>query len=733
MTKRKAALTPHAHCSDSLIIHQEAVTQSSRCHKQHRQRSRGDPRVGGARRRGRIPSGRFQPTMDASMGDLALCDAEMRALTPDTEPEGNAGDEVEQLWNSLHEAVHDEKVQPKMQFLIMDSAFSMVALQGEDSGIAWETTPSRCATPVSPIPPRTSCAPAGRILLVMDEELMSKRRKTRAGGHKDEPPAESCDDISGRPELVGAAQLNIQKQKNREDKEQSLFSLVSEGSEILNIVVPHKLLTVDEEESKCMVDNLSYLEESSPKADRAEEESSHRVMELSGFSQASTGSCSAAREHPTPLLGSGDPPGAPGMESAKNEDYFEAYTLIDDQAPGSPAVIAHRHREPEAAARKQDAETPVEAGDTGEDSPEGLSSELLDEFFYSGTNNYPMKSHLEATKVSQPPSKLNGSPLFGNEEDILTPVFLPEGPQKTIDPILLEEPKAMAFLYDDLYEEATGSWEKEDDAVSMTSEKSFHSRHSDREARGYMEKYVLIDETPAVDGQPTTEEEVLLSQDLDDVEDGPSKSPNSSEEITDFFRSSATSSPCDMFLVSQEEDESPSITNTRDNISGVEDTAIPQNPLDEFSWESDWEGMDDYDVSTDLEMWKPDPEAPSPSPSPSPSPPPRRKATSSLEKACLSLAPLTPAEDSEDASLKEQRKEEKEAASPAETGDEEDGDQEVHVPSCVSVEEPAEEKDTGKAFDSEVALAQLDASESETFHPKKEEVHHLTRAQCVIL
>lgn len=48
----------------------------------------------------------------------------------------------------------------------------------------------------------------------------------------------------------------------KEEKKQSLFRLVSEGSEILNIMVPPRLVSIDEEESQVMVDNLSYLEES---------------------------------------------------------------------------------------------------------------------------------------------------------------------------------------------------------------------------------------------------------------------------------------------------------------------------------------------------------------------------------------------------------------------------------------------------------------------------------------
>lgn len=44
-------------------------------------------------------------------------------------------------------------------------------------------------------------------------------------------------------------------------KDQQLFSLISEGYEILNIRVPSKLPTVDEEESTELQDNLSYLDQ----------------------------------------------------------------------------------------------------------------------------------------------------------------------------------------------------------------------------------------------------------------------------------------------------------------------------------------------------------------------------------------------------------------------------------------------------------------------------------------
>ncbi|XP_070707258.1 cardiomyopathy-associated protein 5 [Pempheris klunzingeri] len=686
--------------------------------------------------------------MDALTEDLARSDVdtEMTVLTPEdiTEQNLEASDEVEHLRNSLREAVHDENVRPKMQCLMMDSSFSMVTMQGEDSGIAWETTPSRCTTPwaseagtptvdlSSPVaiqPATPGSVPAGKIIFFMDEELMVRRKKPKGPKSKagKQVLVESSEDISGRPELVEVSQPNMRSEGEGDeeevtdplvDREQQLFSLVSEGSEILNIVVPPKMATVDEEESKEMVDNLSYLEESLvPKA--SEETHDYEMVNSTAGSDAARGE--QVKPAPSNVM---DPPGAPvarppGSGAAGHVDYFEAFTLIDAQAPGGPgtAVTAQGQVEEEAevATESQDIEKPAQSKDTttivdndksDTISLEEITSELLDEVFYGSTDNYLMKDlDSEAGGAegvpSRLPSKPSGSTLFGSQEDILTPIFLPEGPPKIIDPILLEEPKAMAFLYTDLYEEAVGCRKKEEDTESMTSEKSFHSRHSDREARGYLEKYVLIDETPAVDVEQTDEEKCpvegprILSQDLNDLGDLLSKPekvemPNSEEEITDFFRSSANSSPCDIepFPRSLEEDETqPSTETKKKNVCiKVEKVAeIPVDPLSisdfEFpSEEPDWgilddhpAALDDKDVSVpaEQELWKHDWEVQKPIA------PPRKKATTS-PKASLDLTPLTPVDltvqETEEAGGKEQREEEKETASPAETADEGDGD-----------------------------------------------------------
>ncbi|TKS84920.1 Cardiomyopathy-associated protein 5 [Collichthys lucidus] len=693
--------------------------------------------------------------MDALSEALArvYADAEMTALTTEdvTEQNRDASDEVEHLRNSLREAVHDDNVRPKMQCLMMDSSFSMVTMQGEDSGIEWETTPSRCSTPwaseagnpamdfSSPVavrPATPGSVPAGKIIFVMDEALITRRKKNKVSkaDRQREALVQSSENVSGRPELVEVSQPNVKTEEvdevepnnPHEDKEQ--FRLVSEGSEILNIIVPPKFSTVDEEESKEMVDNLSYLEDSLvPKASK-ESHDYELVISTTG-----SGAARGDQVNPPPLNVM-DPPGAPvprppGRGAAGNVDYFEPFTLIDAQAPGSPAVAAQGQveQEVEVTTESQEAKKPAEDNATTTTtttsvdndksdtiSLEEITCELLDEVFYGGTDDY-LKSLDRGDQVAggaptRLPSKPSGSSLFGSHEDILTPIFLPEGPPKIIDPILLEEPKAMAFLYTDLYEEAIGCRQKEEDTESITSEKSFHSRHSDREARGYLEKYVLIDETPAVEVEPTEEgrcpEESprVLSEDLYDIADmlsNPEKGevPNSEEEVTDFLRSSGNSSPCDIepFVRTFEEDEPQPTAKSKDktnkNVSIKEEkpAEIPEDPLSLSSLEfpPDWGITDDHPTTLDekhqrldRDLWKQDSEEQKPVP------PPRKKATSS-PKSCLDLTPLTPVDvdtqETEEAGVKEQREEEKEKASPAETADEGDGNGEETMQASSNV------------------------------------------------
>lgn len=618
---------------------------------------------------------------------------------------------------SLREVVRDDSIRPKMRCLMMDSSFSMVTVQGEDSGIAWETTPSRCGTPwaadgggpaADPGPrallrsPTPAAASAGKIIFVMDEEMMSRRKRSkeieqkRRQDRQREGAAQSSGEFSERPELVEVSLPNVKSEEDEDDVPNDppadrLFSLVSEGSEILNIIVPTKLATVDEEESREMVDNLSYLDESPlPKA-------SEDTQELQQVAPA------GPRPDPVRVM---DPPGAPVARPPRRRasgpvDYFEAYSLIDAQAPGGPAVIAPEEEpNPEVAAVTRGSQTTprpttgITADPDKSDtvSLEEFTSELLDEVFYGGTEEKPEGGPVVKEAPSKGPSKPSGSILFGGEEDVLTPIFLPDGPPKIIDPILLEEPKAMAFLYTDLYEEAMGCRTKDEDAESVGSEKSFHSRYSDREARGYLEKYVLIDETPVVEmeaadkGRHPEEGPRVLSQDLYDysnLQTKPEKEilPDLEEEVTDFFRSSASSSPCDLlpFDRSLKAEEAETTAETKEKTQKVvslqakPDVEDPVDAPDAANFECpyeelDWGIADDHlavlDVRPDprhQEVWRD---------SCAPVAPPRKKASS--PKTRLDLSPLTPVDvqEKEEASGKEQGNGEKETepAPQAKTG-----------------------------------------------------------------
>ncbi|CAL8320270.1 unnamed protein product [Lota lota] len=672
------------------------------------------------------------------------------------DPEGS---EVEDLQNSLRQAVHDETVRPKMQCLMMDPSFSMVTMQGEDSGIEWETSASRCPTPwasevgSTPLelyaapsvrPATPGALPAGRIIIVMDEENISRRKRSKDRApsaasikRQQQEALEEHDDVVGRPELVGFSLPNVkadqEQQKEVEnttgDHEQQVFCLVAEGSEILNIVVPPMLASVDEEESTAMEDNLSYLEESLVIKSSG---TTNDYIEFNDDEPILTEAVARLNANETRAVASNpygsnvmDPPGAPVMrpqarEATSNVDYFEKFTLIDAQAPGSPAIIKEgkenqQAEEQEEAKESQDNEEPnltqsnravnVDEGevDVGE---EDMACALLDDVFYGGTDDVMIQevSDIEECRSPRSPLKQSGSALFGSQEEILTPIFLPEGPAKIIDQILFEEPKAMAFLYTDLYEEAIGSRVQEEDTQSLASEKSFHSRHSDREARGYLEKYVLKDETPvmATTKRENVEEEPggirLLSQELYDLGDLPANPDiNDEDEITDFFRSSGNSSPCDMnpFNESaQEEDEAQAkirarlevIKSTQQmfpsgkprekdcNENRTEQTKSSES-CDFVSEDTDWSSMPEDVLDSSL------PDEPGTEfidVMPKPVVPPRRKVATA-PKATLDLTPLRPVEgpdEGDEAGVKEQRLEDKETASPVETADEGDGERE---------------------------------------------------------
>ncbi|XP_067464733.1 cardiomyopathy-associated protein 5 [Thunnus thynnus] len=469
-------------------------------------------------------------------------------------------DEVEELHNSLREVVQDQSVKPKLQCLMVDPSFSMVTVQSEDSGIVWETASSRCSTPwasetssLSEACSMEGSGAAGKITIVFDEDKIIRRR-TRSGGRSSRlgdrlsrPGSSRSASALGveRPEMAEVSLPNVKQEKTEtesdleeiKNKDQQLFSLISEGYEILNIRVPSKLPTVDEEESTEMQDNLSYLDQT-PKIKsrnhqtwtKSQDDVLPEDMEILDHQEPSKQDSSQSitdtelRNTPTPKE---------HQQSTSDIDYFEKFTLLDEVVPGEQAPelqeeVEHPAVKPQAEEQKPATETATDSQSASEDSfvfvtDVEIVGEHLDEVFYGGgapANELHQREDDEAKdetgmrtrRESQRQLKENGSVLFGSEESVLTPIYISPGPPKIIDPILLEEPTAMSFMYSDLYKDAVGERRRSDEEYSepesVTSEKSFKRSLSDsEEADGYLEKFTLKDETPTVEVQSESVED----------------------------------------------------------------------------------------------------------------------------------------------------------------------------------------------------------------------------------
>ncbi|XP_077378288.1 cardiomyopathy-associated protein 5 [Festucalex cinctus] len=448
-------------------------------------------------------------------------------------------DEVEELQNSLREVVQDQSVKPKLQCLMVDPSFSMVTVQSEDSGIVWETASSRCSTPwasetssISEACSMEGSGAAGKVTIIFDEDKVVRRR-TRSGRNSRlrDRLSRSGNSRSAsalgveRPEMAEVSRPNVKEQQNGtetdleeiKNKDQQLFSLISEGYEILNIRVPSKLPTVDEEESTELKDNLSYLDQTSKIKSRnhldetTKQHGSPQDVEILGGTEPSKDDTGPSVD--TELRHTSIP-----KDGSKDIDYFEKFTLVDEVVPGQKATDLQKEVDEPVRESKADLMPAKVVKDSpSEDSfvfvtETEIVGEHLDEVFYgegAPVNALQQKSDesVESSRVrreSQRSLKESGSVLFGSEETTLTPIYISPGPPKIIDPILLEEPTAMSFMYSDLYEDAVGERRKSDEeyseAESVTSEKYFKKCLSDsEEAEGYLEKFILKDDTPTVD------------------------------------------------------------------------------------------------------------------------------------------------------------------------------------------------------------------------------------------
>uniref|UniRef100_A0A2K6GIE0 Cardiomyopathy-associated protein 5 n=1 Tax=Propithecus coquereli TaxID=379532 RepID=A0A2K6GIE0_PROCO len=315
------------------------------------------------------------------------------------------------------------------------------------------------------------------------------------------------------------------------EDQKSAFSIISEGCEILNIHAPAFIFSADQEESEQMQDKLEYLEEKasfktlSPH-DYREAVACHKIvkskLEDSDEKVVSLKENKEEETHKTKEIATDSETGhlafiQPTIPS--EEDYFEKYTLIDYNISPDP----EKQKAPQKlnVEEKLSKEVPKEIISFPESLEEhALEREYdlvkLDERFYGPEKDHSKESYPETQKsfVIQKSadrnaskginrdvdSKSPGMPLFEAEEGILsrTPIFPTTA--KAINPELLEEPPALAFLYKDLYEEAVGDKKKEGETASegdsVNSEASFPSRNSDTDdGTGiYFEKYILKDD-----------------------------------------------------------------------------------------------------------------------------------------------------------------------------------------------------------------------------------------------
>uniref|UniRef100_A0A2K6V590 Cardiomyopathy associated 5 n=1 Tax=Saimiri boliviensis boliviensis TaxID=39432 RepID=A0A2K6V590_SAIBB len=316
------------------------------------------------------------------------------------------------------------------------------------------------------------------------------------------------------------------------EDQKTAFSIISEGCEILNIHAPAFISSIDQEESEQMQDKLEYLEEklsfkTIPLPGNSEavachetlksrlEDSDERVTPLKENKQKET---HKTKEEIYTDSETGDlsfiQPTIPS-----EEDYFEKYTLIDyNISPDPEKQKAPQKLNVEEKLSKEVTEEMISFPVSSVESALEHEYDLvkLDESFYGPEKDHDVLSHLETQKflgiqqsadrnVSKDikrdvDSKSLGMPLFEAEEGVLSRTQIFPTTIKAINPELLEEPPALAFLYKDLYEEAVGEKKKEEETVSegdsVNSEASFPSRNSDTDdGTGiYFEKYILKDD-----------------------------------------------------------------------------------------------------------------------------------------------------------------------------------------------------------------------------------------------
>ncbi|XP_008572374.1 PREDICTED: cardiomyopathy-associated protein 5, partial [Galeopterus variegatus] len=315
------------------------------------------------------------------------------------------------------------------------------------------------------------------------------------------------------------------------EDQKSAFSIISEGCEILNIHAPAFISSVDQEECEQMQDKLEYLEEkASFKSIQLHddskavaccetlksklEDSDEKVTSLKENEQKETYKTEEeiATDSETSDLAFMQP------TIPSEEDYFEKYTLVDyNISPDPEKQKAPQKLNAEEKLSKEVTEETISFPESSEESALEHEYDLvkLDESFYGSEKDHSQLCHPEISKSSviqksadmnaskgvnrDVDSKSPGMPLFDEEDGVLSRTQIFPTTANAVNPELLEEPPALAYLYKDLYEEAVGEKKEGETASegdSVNSEASFPSRNSDTDdgTGVYFEKYILRDD-----------------------------------------------------------------------------------------------------------------------------------------------------------------------------------------------------------------------------------------------
>ncbi|KAG9488155.1 cardiomyopathy-associated protein 5 [Eleutherodactylus coqui] len=413
---------------------------------------------------------------------------------------------------------------------------------------------------------KSATKPKGRVLQSLDE---SRSEMTSSKNDIDSYPPFVLLELSSVLENIDRL-CNPQKdasQKNLNDPpntKSNVFSIVSDGSEILNIMAPDLISSVDQEASKEMEDKLEYLEENPlliPKQPCIEDESLPETYE-----EPDENVDEIINEEMSVI------PLDIQIDRTVNEiDYFEKFTLVDPKVSIEPSSES-LNKEHEAVKVKGEQQGPSIKSEPSFDNEDSYLLQHLDESFYGvflDDNAIilqqeapdPGKSNIDEDAEKK---VKNGASLFSAEDGVLTKsFFFPTS--YPLNPELLEEPPALAFLYTDLYEQARGCKSKDEhdrsDAESTTSVQTFHSRISDDDGTGvYFEKFILKDEIPA-GGENSDEDDEFYSDEGSEEEQYLSYEALSQGSLVE-----KDTNQKEVFL---EDKKSPSLLDSLDHVQNV--------------------------------------------------------------------------------------------------------------------------------------------------------------------